>query len=610
MIVLTIAGQSSRFKNEGYSTVKYKLDLCGKSIIENILSYIPKKSKILLVINKKFNDKQFFQEILEKMQFDFFYIAEIGDTDGQLISLELGLSQIDKYISKNEPLTIYNGDTIRMIRTWERNDNSIEVFKEIGSHWSFVDTIGKVSLVREKQRISEYCSSGLYHFESLGFFRKHFKSYLNISDDSKEFFIAPFYDYLIQQGHEIKSYLSARKNFLLCGTPEEYETTINSFRKRIPFTSRFKSPDEKSIVSEALDNEKLSGNSTFNQKAIRLLENKFGFTSFLTPSATAAMEMICDIIPKENNSEVIIPSYTFVSSALPFTRKGWKVVFCDSLEYHPNIDLEKAKLLISKNTKAIVIVNYGGIFFQQEALNFFKNRGIIIIEDAAQSIGSFWIDRNSNKRYFGSIGDLSVMSFHYTKNIGCGEGGLLIVNDKKYIEQAHIAQEKGTNRTNFLTGKVDKYKWLGNGSSYLLGDLTASLLYSQLLKLEEITDKRREIINYYQKYIEESTLFIKQKDFENIYNNGHIFYLLFRDESIRKNFQFEMNIRGIECSSHYQCLHKSPFAMNYLPDQFSKHLTNADRFEKNLIRLPVHFNITEQELKHIVKSINDFSKKN
>lgn len=608
MIVVLLVDQSPEFKKLGYKKVNYKLKYNENYIVKHLLQFLPRNKNLLIILNKKNNDKKFVNDILKRLNFQYTDIVEIEDVEGQLNKLYEGLRKTKINPPLNESLTVYNGDKIRLSIQWDLPEsvNAIEVFEAEGEQCNFVDKIGKASIVSENKRISNLCSTGLFHFQNLKFFNDNVNQYLNKKKFQKS--IAEFYDYLISKNHKIYSYLNSEDNFIPFGTPNDYEQSLVSEPIKIPFTSRHRSPSDIEFIGESLTNEKLNGNNIFGNKVLDFLDDNFRFKSFLTPSATAAMEMICDIIPFSHGSEVIIPSYTFVSSALPFTKKGWKVVFCDSREDHPNINLEHAKSLVNENTKAIVIVNYGGLFSQFDELEYFKNRGILVIEDAAQSINSFIIEANNKKRYFGSLGDLAIMSFHYTKNIGCGEGGLLIVNNQEFIEQAYIAQEKGTNRTNFLRGITDKYRWIGIGSSYLLSELCASLLMSQLINLDSITTKRVSILEYYWDNILDSKLFSKQPYFDNIYNNGHLFYLLFNDQVHRDNFQFFMKEKGVECNTHYQCLHKSPFSEKNLNDQFLKNLSNAEKFEQKLIRLPVHTNITNDQLSSIVKSINEFSK--
>lgn len=226
MILLTLAGNSKRFFDKGYKIVKYKLKIEKVTIIEKILEFIPKNEKIIIVLNRKFDDYIFIQNIMIKLNFKKFKIIEINDTRGQLETVYLGLINSKGFWNSNENLTIYNGDTIRLLNNWiyEDCDGLIEVFKTEGDHWSFVDTIGIVNKVEEKNRISEFCSSGLYYFKSIKLIIDNFNPY--VSNNENELFIAPFYNYLIKKNYLIKSELTTKNNFIFCGTPEEYCQSI------------------------------------------------------------------------------------------------------------------------------------------------------------------------------------------------------------------------------------------------------------------------------------------------------------------------------------------------------------------------------------------------
>ncbi len=230
MIVLTLGGESKRFFDSGYSIVKYKLEFNGSSIIENILNYIPRESKLLLILNSKFKDLIFFNNLLKKMNFNSFKVVEIERSRGQYDSLLIGLELAKGFYSIDEPLTIYNGDTIRKLSKWEEYDADgyIEVFEGEGNHWSFVDNLGKVSLVTEKQRISDYCSSGFYFFKRIEFINL-FKD-MFYSENSTELYIAPYYNYLIRNGLDIKSGTIDISDLVFCGTPNEYKLSIKNFK--------------------------------------------------------------------------------------------------------------------------------------------------------------------------------------------------------------------------------------------------------------------------------------------------------------------------------------------------------------------------------------------
>ena len=229
MVVITLAGASSRFFSEGYSVVKYKLEFNGRSIIENILSYIPKDEKILLVLNQKFNDYLYIKDLLNKLGFLKFKVIEISDTKGQLETLYLSLNIVNTFIDNNEEIVVYNGDTVRAINKWSKfpENGYIEVFEAVGNHWSFVDKIGLVENVTEKVRISNYCSSGLYVFQNKKLLLDNYQKY--ISQVQSELYIAPFYQYLISHKFHIYSGLVSSDSFVFCGTPFEYEKSINNY---------------------------------------------------------------------------------------------------------------------------------------------------------------------------------------------------------------------------------------------------------------------------------------------------------------------------------------------------------------------------------------------
>ena len=232
MIVITLAGESSRFFSNGYSVVKYKLEFNNESIIYNILSYLPRDEKLLIIINKKFNDFQYFTDLLKSMNFISFQIAEITKTRGQLESVYLGLSITKDFWNKKDYLTIYNGDTIRKSNVWKFKDcdGYIEVFIDKGDHWSFVDNLGDVKLVTEKNKISNFCSSGLYYFNNINLFIKYLEEYFNFI--LNEFYIAPYYNILIKKNYKIKSGLNEIENFIFCGTPEEYKRSLIRFGRK------------------------------------------------------------------------------------------------------------------------------------------------------------------------------------------------------------------------------------------------------------------------------------------------------------------------------------------------------------------------------------------
>jgi dTDP-glucose pyrophosphorylase len=229
VILITLAGESSRFFNVGFADVKYKLKLGNDSIIHSILEFIPRNEKLVIALNKKFNDYDFFSNLLNTMNFQQFKIVEISHTRGQLETVLKSLSDTNSFWNNLDSITIYNGDTIRKIKNWnfENCDGYIEVFESEGNHWSFVDNIGKVNVVTEKNRISSYCSSGLYFFKHVKFLLDFGQEYINELQD--ESYIAPFYNHLINKGFNVQSGLELKSNFIFCGTPEEYQNSLSNF---------------------------------------------------------------------------------------------------------------------------------------------------------------------------------------------------------------------------------------------------------------------------------------------------------------------------------------------------------------------------------------------
>jgi len=237
---------------------------------------------------------------------------------------------------------------------------------------------------------------------------------------------------------------------------------------QIPFNKPYLTGNETKYIEIAVNSGKISGNGEFTKKCQSFFEEKYGFNKcLLTTSCTDALEMAAILCEIKEGDEVIVPSYTFVSSALAFVRQGAKIVFADSLPYHPNIDANKIESLITKKTKAIVPVHYAGMACDMDKIMSLAERyNLFVIEDAAQAIDSYYITKNGEKKPLGSIGDLATFSFHETKNIISGEGGMLVINNEKFIKRAEIIWEKGTNRAEFFRGEVNKYGWVDTGSSF------------------------------------------------------------------------------------------------------------------------------------------------
>ncbi len=362
---------------------------------------------------------------------------------------------------------------------------------------------------------------------------------------------------------------------------------------------------EKKYFKEVISSKILSSNGKFTKKCQQFFEDKYNFKkTILTPSCTAALEMTTLLLSIQPGDEVIVPSYTFVSTANAFILRGAKIVFADSYKENPNIDAASIHALITKKTKAIVPVHYAGVACDMDTIiNMAKKNNLYVVEDAAQAIGAYY--KNDP---LGSLGNLAAFSFHETKNISCGEGGMLVINDEKYTKRAETIRDKGTNRIDFLKGKVDKYQWVDIGSSYGLNELSASFLYAQLQRIENIRQKRKD---QWQLYYKE--LFSLEKEgkamLPNIpayaVHNHHIFYLVCKNLEERSALIAFLHKRGINAVFHNQSLHKSNY---YKSKHDGRELPNADRFSDCLIRLPLYYKLSTASQNKISKNILLFYK--
>lgn len=348
----------------------------------------------------------------------------------------------------------------------------------------------------------------------------------------------------------------------------------------------------KYIQQAVVDNLKISGNGEFSKKCQYFFEERYGFKKcLLTTSCTDALEMaaiLCDIQPGD---EVIVPSYTFVSSALAFVRAGAKIVFADSMESNPNIDAEKIEELITPKTKVIVPVHYAGVACDMDRIMEIADRhGLFVVEDAAQAIDSYY-----KGHPLGSIGHLAAFSFHETKNIIAGEGGMLVINDERFIRRAEIIWEKGTNRAEFFRGEVNKYGWCDTGSSFLPSEITAAFLWAQLEELDAIQDRRKKLWNHYfdlLKPLADKHCFQLPDIPEYATNNAHMFYLVCNSLEDRAVLIKRLKNNGIQAVFHYLSLHSSPY---YTDKHDGRSLPNCDRFADCLVRLPMYYDLAEAE---------------
>lgn len=374
---------------------------------------------------------------------------------------------------------------------------------------------------------------------------------------------------------------------------------------KIPFNKPHLAGNETVYIKEAVSSGKISGNGTFTKKCQAFFRDRYGFKkALLTTSCTDALEMCALLADIQPGDEVIIPSYTFVSTALAFVRQGAVIKFADSRPDHPGIDEDSIESLISEKTKAIVPVHYAGIACDMDFIMGLANQyNLLVIEDAAQAIES-----NYKGQPLGSIGHLAAFSFHETKNINAGEGGLLAINDEAFIDRSEIVWEKGTNRAAFFRGEIDKYGWVDTGSSFLPSELTAAFLWAQIENLEEIQQRRKEIWNlYYDRLLHLVDNFGIQIPMipEYATNNGHMFYLVCRSEKQRAGLIEYLNDYNILAVFHYQSLHKSHF---YKDRYEGPELPNADKYTERLVRLPFYYRLTDEEILKITSLVTEYIK--
>ena len=376
---------------------------------------------------------------------------------------------------------------------------------------------------------------------------------------------------------------------------------------------------EAHYMYEAVSACKLSGNGVFTKRCQQWFEQRYGFRKcLLTTSGTDALEMcamLCDLQPGD---EVIIPSYTFVSTALAFLREGAKVVFADSMQRNPNIDAELLESLITPRTRVIVPVHYAGVACDMEAIMALAAKyDLIVVEDAAQAIDSYFTPNHKSqiinqKLPLGSIGHLSAFSFHETKNITAGgEGGLLVVNDERFVRRAEIIWEKGTNRAEFFRGEVNKYGWVDMGSSFLPAEVNAAFLWAQIENLDDIQSKRKALWDCY--YTHLSPIFERFAPYgENprkgalpdipdyATNNAHMFYLVLPSLEARTALIAYLREHGIQAVFHYLSLHSSEY---YRSRHDGRDLPQCDRYADCLVRLPLYYDLQIEQVEYICETI-------
>lgn len=356
----------------------------------------------------------------------------------------------------------------------------------------------------------------------------------------------------------------------------------------IQFNKPYLTGKETQYIEEAVRSGKISGNGMFTQKCQRFFEEKYGFKKvLLTTSCTDALEMCAILANIQPGDEVIVPSYTFVSTAIAFIRQGAKIVFADSEPDNPNIDVTKLEGLITPKTKAIVPVHYAGIACDMDVIMTLAEKyNLLVIEDAAQAVDSYY-----KGRALGSIGHMAAFSFHETKNIIAGEGGMLTINDERFINRAEIIWEKGTNRAEFFRGEVNKYGWVDTGSSFLPSEIIAAFLWAQIENLDRIQQKRLEHWHYYHEHLQ---YWAKKNNIklpivpDYATNNAHMFYLVC--ESLEQRTRLIKHLKNNDILSvfHYISLHSSPY---YDRKHDGRALLNSDAFTDRLVRLPMFYEL-------------------
>ena len=373
----------------------------------------------------------------------------------------------------------------------------------------------------------------------------------------------------------------------------------------IGFNKPYLTGKETNYIHEAVSSGKISGDGIFTKKCHQFFEEKYGFRkALLTTSCTDALEMAAILLDIKEGDEVIAPSYTFVSTVNAFVLRGAKIVFADSCNDNPNIDTDKLEALISKKTKIILPVHYAGIACDMDKIMALADKhNLFVVEDAAQAIDSYY-----NGKPLGSVGHMAAFSFHETKNIISGEGGMLVINDERFIKRAEIIREKGTNRSSFFRGEVDKYGWVDIGSSFLPSDIIAAFLYAQLENIENIQTKRKQIWNQYYNGLNvlqtQGKLKIPHLP-AYASNNAHMFFVQCSSLEERSNLINYLKDNKVNSVFHYLSLHKSPYYSN---KHDGRELTQSDSYADTLLRLPFYYELSENDVDRIINLIITFYK--
>lgn len=373
----------------------------------------------------------------------------------------------------------------------------------------------------------------------------------------------------------------------------------------IPFNKPYITGQELRYMAEVTASGKLSGEGVFTKKCTAYFEQHYGIRkAFLTTSCTDALEMAAILLDIQAGDEVIAPAYTFVSTVNAFVLRGASIVFADSNAENPNMDAAALEALITPKTKAIVAMHYAGIACNMDRIMAIAAKhGIFVVEDAAQSIDSYY-----KGRPLGSIGHLAAFSFHETKNVISGEGGLLAINDEQFLQRAEIISEKGTNRQAFVRGEVKKYEWVDIGSSFMPSEITAAFLYAQLEQLRPIQEKRLLLWNTYFVGLQESERkgYLKRPQIpDDASHNGHIFYVVLAEAAKRQPLIAFLKSKGISSAFHFLSLNKSRFYEN----NNQSDLLWSDHYTDCLIRFPLYHELNIEEVGYICEQVELFFEK-
>ncbi len=373
---------------------------------------------------------------------------------------------------------------------------------------------------------------------------------------------------------------------------------------KIPFIKPFIAGKELYYIAQAVTFGDISGDGQFTKRCSRLLEDRFQVPKvLLTPSCTAALEMAAMLFDLKPGDEVILPSFTFVSTATAVVRLGARPVFVDIRPDTLNIDDALIEDAITERTRAIFPIHYAGVGCEMDRIMTIAHRyGLKVAEDAAQGVNAFY-----DGRALGSIGQLGCYSFHETKNYICGEGGALCINDPELVERAEIIRDKGTNRQRFFRGEVDKYTWVDIGSSYVPSEICSAFLYAQFEMLESISERRRHIYHYYHDQLkpwEDEGLLRVPYIPEECVSNYHLFYIVLRDQDMRDALLTHLKQQGIQAVFHYVPLHSSPMGQTY--GYRHGDLPVTESLSGRLLRLPLFYEITEAEQARVVGEVTAF----